>query len=352
MKRKHVTIAVRILIAVVAVVYIALALDWRDYRDDEGVLRQGILNTIKSANVTLMLVGAALVGLVYPITTLRWWVLMRARGIDVPVTRAFRLVMVGCFFNYFMPGTTGGDVVKAFYAAKGSGRHADAIMSIVVDRVAGVVGLVILAATVGLFSLDDPVAKQVTLYLGAGLALLVIGAVLYFTRALHKVFLLDRWLHKLPGGLLLKKVDDAAVAYRDHKIALAVSLVLSLAVHACMCTATVLAGKALGISADFAPMVAIVPVLFICAALPISPQGLGTTELLGDALLVQTGMATFNQVVGMLMLWRLYQVAFAATVGPLMLLKGDIHLHPQDEEDAATADDADRADQEGAAAAT
>jgi hypothetical protein len=68
-------------------------------------------------------------------------------------------------------------------------------------------------------------------------------------------------------------------------------------------------------------------VLFLGAAVPISYQGLGVMEAIGGQLLVNPPACTFNQLVGLLMLARLFQV-FYSLIGALFLLKGDIHLHP------------------------
>ncbi len=50
-------------------------------------------------------------------------------------------------------------------------------------------------------------------------------------------------------------------------------------------------------------------------------------EAIGEQLLVNPPLCTFNQLVGILMLSRLFQL-FYSLLGALFLLKGDIHLHP------------------------
>src|SRR5690606_9553591 len=174
------------------------------------------------------------------------WRRVRARGLGVPRSRAFKLSMVGNFFNYCMPGTTGGDVIRAFYAARGSGRKADVVMSIVVDRVTGMLGLVLLAGVAGLFMLDNPVARNVTMYIWIGNAALAAGALVYFSGTMRRLIHLDRWLFRLPGGGLLKSIDAAVVAYRHHMGTVIASILLAAVLHFCLATGTALAGFALG----------------------------------------------------------------------------------------------------------
>ena len=80
----------------------------------------GLVSMLRTANTQWLVFGLLAISLVYPIITLRWWLLLRARGIPVTLWNTFRLTMVGHFFNFCMPGTTGGDLVKAYYAAQRS----------------------------------------------------------------------------------------------------------------------------------------------------------------------------------------------------------------------------------------
>ncbi|NJL31912.1 MAG: flippase-like domain-containing protein [Phycisphaerales bacterium] len=130
-------------------------------------LRPGIITTVRHANMGYLLLGLLLIVPIYPITAFRWWLLLRARGLVVQPFHAFRLCMVGCFFNYCMPGSTGGDVIKAYYAAKNSDRRADAVMTVVIDRIVGLLGLFVLAGIAGLFIERDAGVRQVTWFVWA-----------------------------------------------------------------------------------------------------------------------------------------------------------------------------------------
>ena len=50
----------------------------------------------------------------------RWWMLVQALGLPFRLRDAFRLGMVGTFYNTFLPGSIGGDFVKAYFIAKDS----------------------------------------------------------------------------------------------------------------------------------------------------------------------------------------------------------------------------------------
>src|SRR5690606_11670381 len=126
----------------------------------------GVLTTLRAADYPLLALGLAMIASVFPLQAYRWLILLRARGYVVGFWRALRLTMVGQFVNLLMPGMTGGDVAKAWYAARHSPAHVGrgaAVMSVVFDRVAGLVGLVMLSAIVGLTMLDHPGVRTITL---------------------------------------------------------------------------------------------------------------------------------------------------------------------------------------------
>lgn len=80
----------------------------------------------------------------------RWYLLVRA--LDLPFTfyNAIRLGLVGTFYNTFLPGSVGGDIVKAYFIAKGQpGRKAAAVATVVADRLVGLFGLILFAAVLG-----------------------------------------------------------------------------------------------------------------------------------------------------------------------------------------------------------
>lgn len=286
--------------------------------------RPGVSTTLRRARLDLLVLGFLAVGPIYPITAWRWRMLMRTRGLDITFSRAFRLSMIGCFFNYCMPGTTGGDVIKAYYAARSSDRRADAVMTVVIDRIAGLLGLVLLAGLAGLAALSDPMVRRLTVYIWSAAGGVTLISAFYFSRRLRARSGLDRLLRSwFPRQTLLGKIDEATVAYRDHKMIVLASILMSLPVHMCLALATSLAGWALGMKTPLEVLLVVVPILFLAGSLPLTYQGLGVMEGLGVAMLVHPYLATVNQVVGMLLVIRLYQILYSLT-GAIFLLRTDV----------------------------
>ena len=70
------------------------------------------LNSIRNAEPWLL--GASLAHLaIQPfVSGLRWKLILRALGKELPIGNAVRFVWIGAFFSQALPGTVGGDVVR------------------------------------------------------------------------------------------------------------------------------------------------------------------------------------------------------------------------------------------------
>ncbi len=307
-----------------------------DLAVDQPRYQPGIVTLLAGARWSLLLLGLALILLIFPIQAVRWRLLMRCRGMDVPLTKALRLTMVGLFFNFCMPGMTGGDVVKAYYAAKGSDARGAAVMSVVFDRVAGLLGLILLAGIAGLLLLlrgglsPDVTAlvTKTTALIWLGMVCVIVCALMYFSKRVRRKLGLQALINRLGPEHILVRIDDAAAAYRDHKPVILCAVLLSLPVHVCQAMATTCAGWSLGMGLSAGLMLTVLPVLFLAGSVPLTYQGLGVMEALAVAMLLPSPLADANQLVSMLVMLRLFLILYAL-IGAVSVLRGNIHLFPQ-----------------------
>ncbi len=77
----------------------------------------------------------------------RWRVLLRVQGVDLGMVLAVKLSMIGYFFSTAIPGAVSGDVVKAYYLAKGEKEKERLFMSVILDRLLGMYSMFLVAAT-------------------------------------------------------------------------------------------------------------------------------------------------------------------------------------------------------------
>ncbi len=124
-----------------------IAKNWKAPPGGKGI---GISDLLQRPLQTPSLVLAlAIVMTALMLTFVRWYVLVRA--VDLPFTmfNALRLGLVGFFFNSFLPGSVGGDIVKAVYIAGEQRRRTTAVATVLIDRVIGLWALACLVALLG-----------------------------------------------------------------------------------------------------------------------------------------------------------------------------------------------------------
>ncbi len=247
-------------------------------------VNEGIVRIVKRSDWGVLLAGVLAFGLITQIGVLRWWLLLRAQDIRVPYGTACRLTFIGFFFNNVVPGPTGGDLVKAVYIARHSDKRAPAIVTVIVDRVVGIIALALLAAFVLVFKLDDPRYRELAAFIGIFLGGIAVAAMLFFSRRIRRLLRIEGLSGKLPGGGIIRKADEAILRWRDHKGAVGVALLLSFANQICIQGLMVLFASALHVTTstgDALPWTAymvVLPVAFIVSALPMLPGGWGIRE--------------------------------------------------------------------------
>ena len=83
------------------------------------------------------------------ITLVRWYVLVRAVNLPFRLLDAFRLGFIGLFFNTFLPGSVGGDIIKAAFLAREQDRRTVAVATVIMDRAIALWALIWFVALLG-----------------------------------------------------------------------------------------------------------------------------------------------------------------------------------------------------------
>lgn len=81
----------------------------------------------------LAMAGAAVVAAI-AVSVLKWGVILARRGHPLPALRLTRHYLVGLFFNNLLPGTVGGDAVRAWATTRDTGEVPEAVGSVVTER--------------------------------------------------------------------------------------------------------------------------------------------------------------------------------------------------------------------------
>ena len=247
---------------------------------DEG--QQRMLDTLANARIDI-LVLAVLIGVgINMISALKWYMLTRSQGLMAGYWRIFAYYVVGQFYNMFLPTSVGGDVVRSYELGKFSGRQADSLASVFVERYTGVLTLLALAAVAVLsqlarFGSADFVILSLVLF---GLALLVIGWLVLDQRFYRAT---RNWLGtRVPvSEKLFSKVDKLLLsvdAYRGQPKAIIIAFVNSVLFYFAAVVNVLITAMVFNIDVSFADMLIATPIIMVIMNLPISFGNIGLME--------------------------------------------------------------------------
>ena len=278
---------------------------------------------VKGANPSLLVASVLVFCITFIITSYRWNELMQALDIHISQSRTFVLNMVGCFYNSFMPGSTGGDLLKAFYASQQTPHRTRAVMSVLVDRVVGLLALILLGGVAAATQWEVPACKKVALGAGAIWVCVIFGLLLFYQPTLHRISGLDWFLKKLPMQKQVRGAVDAMHMYGRRPLLALWSLIVSLPVHGAVVTSAMFAGLAFALPLHWTYYWVAVPVIVLAGAIPISPQGAGVMEGFAVLLTRHQGV-TVSQAFALTMSIRIVQILWNLT-GGIFVLRGGFH---------------------------
>ncbi len=212
----------------------------------------------------------------------RWWRLLALADCYTSWWNALRLTFLGLFFNNVMPGQTGGDLVKGVVVAKENpGRRADALVTVLADRVFGMLALALLALLVILIWGSDDL-QRLRGHLLWVLGIATLGTVLYSSKAFRRRTGLSALVDRIPIREKLRSLDRSALLYLRRPFPVAAAFAFSLVNHVLVSLGVYFLGGALGVSRDEVSLVhylVIVPVANLIGAVPLAPGGWGVGEL-------------------------------------------------------------------------
>src|SRR5438874_3992554 len=271
---------------------VTVAMLWWVFHDPDQRAKMAI--ALRTADYRWVAAGVLAYVIVEIAAAVRWKILLEVQKINLSMPRVSGLFLIGMFFNQFLPGGTGGDIVKSYLLLKETDKKAGGLLAVVFDRLIGLVALVTI--TVALVSLrfdwlwNTPVTVEsggVTPRRLLLLLLFLLGTSLagLFASFIISGFNLFHWLpHKFPGREKLIETSAAYHLYARHWIATLMAFAASLVAHLATFTTFLCVAYAFNVPSAFPEGVkvidffAVLPIERTITALPISFAGLGLRE--------------------------------------------------------------------------
>jgi uncharacterized protein (TIRG00374 family) len=194
--------------------------------------KKALLDIIGQANKPLLLLAFFVFFLTYAALFFRWAMLLKALKFHIPLKRIFITFAGSHFFSLFLPSTIGGDLVRSIDLATHTRRPHEVIATVVLDRLSGYIGLVLLALFS--FMLGGGLIQDKAVFISLSI---ITGVLVGILLVLFNRFCYSRvnsLLHSPQAGKirqLIKDLHDELHYFKQHKKVIFLNILLSLLIQ-------------------------------------------------------------------------------------------------------------------------
>ncbi len=247
---------------------------------------------LAQARLPWLILGVAVNLISVLMASWRWQRILVGLGVIKPMLSVMRLVLIGAFFNMFLPSSVGGDVMKMVLIAPDVTRREVAVSSVLMDRVIGLavtigVGLVAVLLLPRIWS--EP---AVIITLSLAVAVFCVGVITIFNREL-----IDFVGRIIPGviwnrvGPLILRVHESLMVIGRSPRTLLETMGISVLRQIAICLSVYCAGLGFGLEIPPLAYFATVPIAVAITALPVAINGLGLQDNALIFLLATVGLS-------------------------------------------------------------
>jgi uncharacterized protein (TIRG00374 family) len=218
---------------------------------------------------------------------IRWQILLKVQNIYLSLPRMSALFLIGMFYNQFLPGGTGGDIMKTFLLLKETPKKMGALLAVVFDRLVGLVALIVITGTLIALRFQwlsqTPETKHLVwillLVLGSSILALVTSFIVSGFNLVHAL------PHRFPGREKLIELSAAYHLYARHWTGTLLAFGTTLVAHLSTFLTFFCVARAFRAKVALLDFFAIMPIERTISALPISFAGVGVREKIFQVML-------------------------------------------------------------------
>lgn len=254
----------------------------------------------------------------------RWYLLVRAQGLHMSFKNIFSLTMIGSFFNTFMPGSVGGDLIKAWYVAGQEPKQKTrAIFTVLLDRVIGLSVIIFYAALTLFFYISwlpshpelQIVAYSIWLFTFTSFIFLI----LFFAPFFGRLSMTAPLLNSLKRWRIVANILESALLYRHQGRVILLSLLFSALSILGINLLYSVQGASLAIPMTLSQYFFVVPIALVASAIPLLPGGIGTGQFAFYTLFVWMGIPNPEQGGTLCTIVQIYTILFSCFGGVFYL---------------------------------
>ena len=205
----------------------------------------------------------------------------RSADLDVgrrpPLGTVMRIFFVSTFVGTFLPASVGGDAVRAYGLSKEGVQGVEAVASVLMDRLLGVISILIVAIAGAILARD--LIDIRALFPALALLTVLCAVALTVVFSPRAAIAAARLLAFLPRGRVTgTRLVTAIQRYANLHLPMANVLLCSIAVQVLRVLQTYCLGLALGLAVPLGVYFALVPIILLIVLMPITINGIGTAQ--------------------------------------------------------------------------
>ncbi len=217
----------------------------------------------------------------------RWQTLNTSQGIHLSFKETLTATYLGAAFNYVLPGSVGGDVVRMYYVfKKNPQKKGSAMLAVFFDRVMGFIAVFITISLVALLSMDTFRLQPKLFYLLSLCALFCFSVLAVFSLFLflpEKIGLAEWLSRRFPANRWVKRLVsllNAMSNFRLSKVVILKCLFLSVLNQMMIVCTVLIIAKIMGLPViSFVDYALAMGITQIVNLIPLTPGGVGIGEM-------------------------------------------------------------------------
>lgn len=288
-----------------------------------GLIRPGFYSCLKGLGTGYMALALLSFFASILFLALRWEILLRVQRVSLPRASVLKLTFLGDFLNNVLPGIVGGELAKAYLAVRQGAPAAPVLMSLSIDRVLGLAGLagqaaLMLPVLLSVKQVDPAVSRLILISLGVTFVLVLVALTFVFSRRLRSWIPIPGWIAGSRAGGFLQALFTSADLYAERPGYLVMSITLTALSQITWVGTVVMIGFALDLeNVGWTDYFVYVPMIFIIAAVPVTPGGAGLLEQLHLFFFAAAGNP--SKILAMVLLYRLVTLVCGLPGLPVLL---------------------------------
>lgn len=247
---------------------------------------------LKSASMWLFLVALLLGFCVLLVSAIRWYVMLRTKGIRISLSALTYFYLVGSFFNSILPTVLGGDVMRGYELARATGRSLDSASTVLMERIVAFFALFVIcwvALPFGYQRLQGTNVLSVVVAMSIGFILFAL--LILNRRIMGRLISLTSFIKRWNVQVRLQAAFESLHSLAESRLLLFNAFVISLIAQFIAIFSTYCISRALDVDVPFTYFLIIMPLIWVITMIPVSISGIGVREGAFVLFFTQQGVA-------------------------------------------------------------